>query len=392
MRLSNRLPDNLDPNPLALLLDRLRGAPAPVLDLTVSNPTVCGFGYPGGDILAALGDAKVLRYDPDPKGLAHTRAAIAKMHGHGLGQGHIQLASSTSEAYGMLLKLLADPLDSVIVPSPGYPLFELLTRMEGVECIKVPAVWHEGWGLDLGAIENACGPRTKAIVAANPNNPTGQFLSKAEWSGLLHLAAKKDLALIVDEVFSCYAVEEQPDAMGTVLDGPAVEAPVFLLSGLSKVALLPQMKLGWIAMLGPAVDASGPLAFLADQYLSVSAATACAAPRLLEIAPKLQDMAKMRIKENLATLDGLLKGRPHLGRCPVYGGWSALIRRPDIEDDEACALRLLADHRVLAYPGHFFDIQKNGFLAISLLPEPSLFNAAVESLMEGLSVGTVGLA
>jgi aspartate/methionine/tyrosine aminotransferase len=160
---------------------------------------------------------------------------------------------------------------------------------------------------------------------------------------------------------------------------------VFLLSGLSKVALLPQLKLGWIAMLGPAVEAGEALAFVADQYLSVSAPTAHAAPRLLEIAPGLQEMAVGRIKGNLAALDGLLKGRPHLGRRPVFGGWSALVRRPGVEDDEACALRLLSDHRVLAYPGSFFDIQTEGYLAISLLPEPSAFGAGAGALVEGLS-------
>jgi len=385
LRPSNRLPEGLDPNPLASLLGRLRGVSAPIFDLTVSNPTVCGFDYPEDVILDALCDRRVLRYDPDPKGPLCARVAIAEIHGHGLMPGQIQLASSTSEAYGMLFKLLADPLDNVIAPSPSYPLFEWLAQLEGLECLKVPSNWHEGWHIDFGAIESACGPRTKAVLVVNPNNPTGQFLTRAEWSGLLELAAKKGLPLIVDEVFSCYAVEEQPEAVQTILDAPEPKVPVFLLSGLSKVALLPQLKLGWIAMLGPARDADEPLAFIADQYLSVSAAIACAAPRLLALAPELQKMAKGRVKENLAALDVCLKKHPHLGRRPVHGGWSALLRRPDIEDDEACAMRLLSDHRVLAYPGRFFDMQKNGFLAISLLPEPSAFRAAAQALMEGLS-------
>jgi aspartate/methionine/tyrosine aminotransferase len=391
MRLSNRLPDNFDPNPLALLLDQIKKTSAPIFDLTVSNPTVCGFDYPEDDVLGAVGDHRALRYDPDPKGLARARAAIAEMHGHGLGPDQIQLASSTSEAYGMLFKLLADPGDGVLAPTPSYPLFEWLARLEGLECVKVPAIRHEGWALDLDAIESACGPRAKAILAVNPNNPTGQFLTRAEWSGLVALAVKKGLPLIVDEVFSRYAIEPQADAIGSILDdldgldGPAPEVPVFLLSGLSKAALLPQIKVGWIAMLGPAADAGEALAFIADQYLSVSAPAAHATPRLLEIAPKLQKMAIGRVKENLAALDDALKGHTHLSRCPVFGGWSALIRRPNVEDDETCATRLLADHRVLAYPGRFFDIQKNGYLAISLLPEPSVFKTAVAALMDGLS-------
>jgi aspartate/methionine/tyrosine aminotransferase len=307
------------------------------------------------------------------------------MHGHGLGPERIQLTSSTSEAYCMLFKLLANPGDSVLTSTPGYPLFDWLARLEGLDCIKVPSIWHEGWNLDLEAMERACGPKTKAILVVNPNNPTGQFLTKAEWSGLLRLSAEKGLPLIVDEVFAPYAVEPQCDAVGTILDGSLRDVPVFLLSGLSKVALLPQMKLGWIVMLGPAFGAAEQLAFIADQYLSVSVPTALAAPRLLSAAPRLQKVVIDRLKENLDTLDHLLSSRTHLCRLPVHGGWSALIQRPDIEDDDACALRLLSDFHVLAYPGHFFDIQKNGFLAISLLPRPSEFRAGAEAVIEGLS-------
>jgi aspartate/methionine/tyrosine aminotransferase len=139
-------------------------------------------------------------------------------------------------------------------------------------------------------------------------------------------------------------------------------------------------------MLGPAIDFSEHLAFIADQYLSVSAPTALAAPMLIGLAPEMQRQAIGRIKKNLGVFDELLLGHPHLGRLPVYGGWSALIQRPDTEDDEACVERLLSDHRVLVYPGHFFDIPKNGFLVASLLPEPCYFAEAARALLKGLEL------
>jgi len=386
MRLSTRLPDNFAPNPLTELLSQRKKASVPILDLTISNPTICGIDYPQDTIISALANRQVLHYAPDSQGMKKARDAISEMYGHNLSPEHIQLTASTSEAYSMLFKLLADPGDNIVVPSPSYPLFEWLARLEGLKIKTVPAFWHDGWNLDIDAICKACDSKTRAIVLVNPNNPTGQFLTKAEWFGLLELATAKNLPMIVDEVFANYPLEYQNGAIHTVLEEPTPTCPVFLLSGLSKVAALPQLKLGWIAMLGSASKAAEPLAFIADQYLSVSAATAHATQQILAIAPNLQVQVKTRLKENLGILDRILKGHPHLGRHPVYGGWSVLIQKPDIEDDESCTLRLLSDFNLLIHPGHFFDIPRKGFLVASLLPESITFEKAINVLTEGLKL------
>ena len=386
MRLSTRLPDNFAPNPLTELLNQLKGASIPILDLTISNPTVCGIDYPQDTIISALANRQVLHYKPDSQGMEKARVAISEMHGYNLIPEHIQLTTSTSEAYSMLFKLLADPGDNIVVPSPSYPLFEWLARLEGLKCKTIPAFWYDGWNLDTDAIHKACDSKTRAIVLVNPNNPTGQFLTKAEWLRLMELGAKNNLPLIVDEVFASYPLEHQDEAVHTVIEEPAPACPVFLLSGLSKTAVLPQLKLGWIAMLGSASNAAGPLAFIADQYLSVSAATAHATQQILAIAPGLQTQIKTRLKENLSILDRILKGHPHLSRHPVYGGWSVLIQKPDIEDEESCVLRLLSDFNLLVHPGHFFDIPRKGFLVASLLPESIKFEKAINALAEGLKL------
>jgi aspartate/methionine/tyrosine aminotransferase len=252
MRISKRLPGNFKPNALTKLLEKLQGEPLPILDLTISNPTICGFAYPQDAIISALGSPELFKYQPDPKGIESTRAAISEMHGHGLAPDRIQLTASTSEAYSMLFKLLADPGDNIVAPAPTYPLIDWLARMEGLDHKAVPALWHEGWHLDIDAIQKACDSRTRAIVAINPNNPTGQFLSQTEWLSLMELAAKKSLPIIVDEVFADYPLEHQNGALPTVLQEPTPDCPVFLLSGLSKTAILPQLNLAWIAMLGTA--------------------------------------------------------------------------------------------------------------------------------------------
>jgi len=335
----------------------------------------------------AVSGAGILHYEPDARGGRCAREAVAGYLGRRVVPEDLVLAASTSEAYAWLFKLLGDPGDEVLVPSPSYPLFPWLARLEGLEAVPVPAFWHEGWHLDPIALEEACGPRTRAIIVVGPNNPTGQFLKPAEWQALVDLAVRRDLALLVDEVFADYPVEPTGDHLATVLDTPEPACPVFVLSGLSKIAALPQIKLGWIAAHGaPAREALGALTFIADQYLSVSASAQAAAPALLAASPDLQHQLRDRLKTNLDLLDTWLQAHPHLGRLRVEGGWSVILRRPAIGEDETCASALVRDHGVLVHPGSFFDLPREGHLVLSLLPEPATFREGLERLGQGLTL------
>jgi len=385
MRLSSRLPQGFEPNALTAALARLKAEGRELVDLTVSNPTRCGFTYPEAAICEALSQPAVLEYDPDPLGSRTAREAIAAHHGHGLGAGDLLLTASTSEGYGLLFKLLGDPGDEVLVPSPSYPLFEWLARLEGLTARSVPSYLHDRWHLDLGALEAAVSPRTRAIVVVNPNNPTGHYLSRAEWEGLTGLCASHGLALLVDEVFADYALEAPADRLETALADLHPPCPVFLLSGLSKVAALPMLKLGWIAVRGPgAAEHLDALAFLADQYLSVAAPVQAAAPTLLALAPSLREQVRARLRANLIALDEALLPHPHLARLPVEGGWSVLLRRPALDGDEACALRLLETTSTLVHPGSFFDLPGDRHLVLSLLTPEALFREGLRRIFPWL--------
>jgi alanine-synthesizing transaminase len=382
MRLSSRLPRGFEPNALTASLTRLRAEGRSVLDLTTSNPTRCGFAYPEAEIRASLSGPSVLSYDPDPCGAPEAREAIAAHHGLGLAAGDLLLTASTSEGYALLFKLLGDPGDEVLVPSPSYPLFDWLARLEGLKARTVTSYFHDRWHLDLGALEAAVSPRSRAVVVVNPNNPTGQFLSQAEWTGLTALCARHGLALLIDEVFADYALEPPPDRLATALLDPAPACPVFLLSGLSKVAALPQLKLGWIAVRGPgAAEHRAALAFLTDQYLSVSAPVQAAAPALLALAPGIRAQVLDRLRANLARLDRELVTHSRLSRLPVEGGWSVLLRRPALDPDEDCALRLLEAGSTLVHPGSFFDLPGDGHLVLSLLTPEGPFREGLGRIL-----------
>jgi len=381
---SARLPWDAPSNRLSQALARRRQAGAEILDLTESNPTRAGLVYPP-EILTALADARALLYEPAPAGLEPARAAVAGYYaarGRSVDPARILLTASTSEAYAFLFKLLADPGDEVLVPRPSYPLFDYLAALESVRLRQYPLFYQQGWFLDAPALEAALTARTRAIIVVSPNNPTGSFLKQRELEHLLALCARHDLALIADEVFSDYALEPCP-ARVTTLAG-CDEALTFTLSGLSKIAGLPQMKLGWIVAGGPPEvrrRALERLELIADTYLSVAAPIQHALPRLLEYGVLVRAQIAARVRSNLETLSALCREQPACELLAVEGGWYAILRVPRTRSEEEWTLELLERDGVLVQPGFFFDFDAEAHLVLSLLTPPDSFRIGIERLL-----------
>jgi len=183
----------------------------PIYDLTISNPTECGFTYPDDDILRAISDRTSLRYEPDPRGLQSARECVSRFYAERHAKvptSNIFLTASTSEAYSLIFKLLCDPGNSVLVPTPSYPLFDYLAQANDV-VLQTYRLFHDhGWHIDLASLRNAISPSSRAIVLISPHNPTGMFLKKADHEEIRTIALENDLALVVDEVFGEYGSEQ----------------------------------------------------------------------------------------------------------------------------------------------------------------------------------------
>jgi hypothetical protein len=393
---SRRLPWHLRRNRLSLLLQEKRERGVPLLDLTESNPTHVGLEYPAAALAAALADPGIAAYRPEPRGDPAARRAVADhlaRRGSAVPPERIVLTSSTSEAYALLFKLLADPGESVLVPRPSYPLFEYLAALESVRADTYPLIHDGRWSVDLAALESAVGPgedtTARAIVVVNPNNPTGSALRPAERAALAELAARRGLAVISDEVFFDYLWDDA----GAVSMRRATPAPgssggpgglVFALGGLSKSCGLPQMKLGWIVVDGPdplATEALARLELIADTYLSVGTPVQRAAARLLEIGEGIRATVRERILRNRAALLAAARSAPACRVLEGDGGWSAVLRIPAVIPEEDLVLALLAQDDVLAHPGYFFDFPEEAYLVLSLLPAPDLFDEGVRRLL-----------
>jgi aspartate/methionine/tyrosine aminotransferase len=366
-------------NRLTELLAAKRAQGAPILDLTQSNPTRAGFVYPDA-LRHAFDSPGVLRYDPAPAGAMAARLAVAEYYwqrGHAVEPARILLTASTSEGYSYLFKLLADPGDEVLVPRPSYPLFEYLARMESIVVRQYPLDYHGGWTIDLDALSRAVTERTRAVVLVNPNNPTGSYVKRGELEALTLLAAEHGIALISDEVFADYAFAA--DARRVTSLAGVDECAAFAMSGLSKIAGLPQMKLGWIVVAGPAgvrAEAMERLEWIADTYLSVGTPVQCAAARLLEYGADVQRQIRERTAANLAFARQALAGTA-LETLAVEGGWSVTVRVPRVRTEEEWCLELLKRDNVLVQPGYFYDFENEAFLIASLLTEPTEFQAGI---------------
>src|SRR5438309_5990681 len=374
---------NLTPNRLSEALAAHRAAGKPLLDLTVSNPTECGFESDSAAILDALRNPAALSYEPNPRGLESARRAVAGYYadrGDDVAVEDIILTTSTSEAYSYIFRTLCDPGDELLIPSPSYPLFDFLADIQDVSLVRYPLLYDHGWQIDFHALEKAITSRARGIIVVNPNNPTGHFVKRAEIAKLNSICSAREMAIIADEVFLDFALEGERPASFAANRG----APTFTLSGLSKICGLPQMKAAWLIASGPQEwkrEVLARLEVIADTYLSVNAPVQLAIPKFLELRHAFQKQVIERARGNLAELDRQLAAQNAVSRLKLEGGWCAVLKVPVTRPDEDLAIELLTTQGVSVHPGHFYEFSSDGCLVISLIVHEEAFAQGTSRLL-----------
>jgi alanine-synthesizing transaminase len=374
---------NLHPNPLSEALAHHRAAGKPLLDLTASNPTTCGFIYDSEAVLRALHNPAALSYEPNPRGLESARRAIVSYYADRnthISAGDILLTASTSEAYSFVFRTLCNPGDELLVPAPSYPLFAFLADILDVKLIRYPLVYDHGWQIDFAAFEQSVTPRTRGVIVVHPNNPTGHFVKPEETAKLTEICSTRRIALIADEVFldSSVTGEKPPSFAANRV------ALTFTMSGLSKISGLPQMKAAWLITTGPdpwKTQALARLEVIADTYLSMNAPIQLAIPDFLQQRHSFQAQLLARVRNNLADLDRQLVAQKSCSRLHLEGGWYAILRVPVARSDEDLAIHLLNTKNLYVHPGHFYDFSSDGYLVVSLITPESVFAEGIARLL-----------
>jgi aspartate/methionine/tyrosine aminotransferase len=378
----------LESNRLTRALQELQRSGTEVLDLTASNPTTCGFAYPEPEILSALANPRALVYQPESKGLREARKSVADYYAGRSGffdsvqtinPENILLTSGTSEAYTHIFRLLCEAGDEILVPAPSYPLFEFLADLADIRLVSYPLLYDHGWQIDFHSLRAALTPRSRAVLVVHPNNPTGSFVKPQEAAELAEICSAREMAIVADEVFLDYSADAGTPHTFALQDA----ALTFTLSGLSKISLLPQMKLAWCVVSGPqstvqtAVDR---FEIIADTYLSPSTPIQLALPTFLSLRHTMQEQLQRRISVNLSALDGVLRESKSLVRLDREGGWYAILRVPVTATDDDLSVALLERCCVLVHPGHFFIFLREGFLVLSLITPEQQFLEGIRRL------------
>lgn len=380
MRFSSRV-DISEPNPIAKAEAEAKANGITLGKLNDSNPTKHALA---SELLPDI-------YGAEPRGQRYAREALAAFlheQGNTATADDLYILSSTSEAYSWLIKLLCNAGDAVLAPKPGYPLIESIARLECVDMIEYQQRFDGSWYIDVAelreALEGEDGGRIRALVLINPNNPTGSYVKASEREAIVRLCHDHEVAIIADEVFYDYDLEP--------FDGNARLAGetgtlTFALDGFSKTLAAPHAKVGWIQVSGPAAEvdeAKRRLDVVADDYLPMSEIIAKQIPAMLGAAAAQTARVQERVQTNLAALHTMLDDDEQ-GMVSVLraeGGWNVLLRVPSVLDENELVLSMIEKHGISGQPGYFFDMTSNGYLAISLLPEPDEFRHNVQTVLD----------
>ena len=380
MRFSSRV-DISEPNPIAKAEAEAKANGITLGKLNDSNPTKHALA---SELLPDI-------YEAEPRGQRYAREALAAFlheQGNTATADDLYILSSTSEAYSWLIKLLCNAGDAVLAPKPGYPLIESIARLECVDMIEYQQRFDGSWYIDVAelreALEGEDGGRIRALVLINPNNPTGSYVKASEREAIVRLCHDHEVAIIADEVFYDYDLEP--------FDGNARLAGetgtlTFALDGFSKTLAAPHAKVGWIQVSGPAAEvdeAKRRLDVVADDYLPMSEIIAKQIPAMLGAAAAQTARVRERVQTNLAALHTMLDDDEQ-GMVSVLraeGGWNVLLRVPSVLDENELVLSMIEKHGISGQPGYFFDMTSNGYLAISLLPEPVEFRHNVQTVLD----------
>lgn len=370
---SGKFEYNTSENKISRLLTEKRKSGVRIYDLTESNPTRAGFDYEAEKILESVYQKGSLEYNPDPKGIPAARKAVKEYYksaGLKVSEENIFLTSSTSEAYSFVFKLLTDPFDEILIPSPGYPLFSFIAEMESVT-VKHYTLKYQAenrFRIDIDSIGRQLSPRVKAIVLVNPNNPTGNYLDKEDLTGIISLCKANNIALICDEVFLDFNIDTGCRSKISVVT--VYDVLTFTLSGISKICALPQMKLSWIAVNGPdkiREAAKSKLEIISDTYLSAGTPVQIGLSALLKGRHHIQKQIKERIISNYTILKSEFGQDRYISVLNTEGGWYSVLKINIPVNEEKLAYDLLSKHNVYIHPGYFFDFEDEGYAVVSLL-------------------------
>ena len=287
------------------------------------------------------------------------------------------ITTGVTEGIDAALGALLNTDENLLIPSPGYPLYDTTLEKFGVEGKYYRLDESNGWQPDLSDIARLINNKTRGIAVINPNNPTGAVWHRELLKGILDLAARHGLLVISDEIYSKLLldpVEHVPIA------SLSPEQPVLTFNGLSKAYLVPGFRIGWGILSGEARDVADygeAIAKMLRARLSASHPAQFAIRAALEGDQSHIAGVVEKLKRRRDLTVSLLNSIPSIHCFPPQAAFYAFPRLDIARSDKEFVADLIRQTGVLVVPGTGFGMPPGSkyFRLVFLPPEETLGKA-----------------
>ncbi|KAJ3302142.1 hypothetical protein HDV03_005378 [Kappamyces sp. JEL0829] len=355
-------------NPIRQIVDNLKVHPNPdkeFISLALGDPTT--FGNLKIDqtcveaVAAALHSYKANGYGPSI-GLVAAREAIASHYNHAdapLTAKDVFITSGCSDAINIAIGALCNEGQNILLPMPGFSLYETLASSKGIECKFYRLLPEMQWEIDLAHLESLVDENTAAILVNNPSNPCGSNYSREHLESILKVAEKHGIPVISDEIYADMVFHDQVFyPMATVSN----KVPILTCGGLAKRYLVPGWRVGWIFVHDPLnvmAQIRAGIVNLSQLIIGANSLVQAAIPQILA-TPAAFHQNTMRILEDNALLSiKLLSGIPGITVVAPQGAMYLMLQInieefKGIADDLDFVEKLAQEEAVLCLPGKCF--------------------------------------
>jgi aspartate/methionine/tyrosine aminotransferase len=336
------------------------GARARALEATGRSVIHLEIGEPDFDTPANIREAAKRALDagqthyPPYFGLPALREAIAAdvsvRKGVPVSAGHVVVTPGAKPVMYYAMLALIEPGDEVIVPDPGFPIYESMTRFTGGTAIPLPIRIENEFRADLDELESLITPRTRMLVLNSPANPTGGLFTREDIGRMAELALRHDLIVLTDEIYSRIVYEGEHVSIASI---PGMLERTVILDGFSKIYAMTGWRLGYAVLPEPLMEAFGRLIINSVSGTSIFSQLAA-----IEALTGPQDAVDAMVGEFHARRDLIVDGLNAIPGVRCHRPHGAFYVFPEISatgvDGAELADRLLRDAGVCVLAGTAF--------------------------------------
>ena len=382
--------------PILVEAERLEAEGNRILKLNIGNTAPFGFEAPAAVLRDMIHHLPHAQGYSDSRGIYSARTAVAQYYqSHGLTETLVEdvfIGNGVSELISMVLQAFVDDGNEILIPAPDYPLWTGAVSLAGGTPVHYLCDESNGWNPDLADIESKITEHTHALVVINPNNPTGAVYSEATVRGLVDIARRHDLVLMVDEIYEKILFDDAVHHHAAAFSGNDVLCLTF--SGLSKAYRVCGYRAGWLMISGPkhlAGDFLEGLTLLANMRMCANVPGQHAIQTALGGYQSIDELTGIggRLYEQSMTAWKLLNEIPGVSCVKPQGALYCFPRLdPEvypIQDDQQFVIDLLRSEKILVTHGTGFNWVAPDHFRLVTLPDVEVLTEAIGRISNYLS-------